>query len=358
MGIQEREQQRSNHESHVLLKPRTNSLEGVATINKKSVLFAWDKSYGPSVFNPDMRTVECFLDGGVPDSNTQKSKVLLFSLQFEGACAANCKECVFANKRVNAIFDGNNAGSVARPVDLDTMSQLLFLSEKVAEERSILAPGEQYRANAVLAGDPSFSRYAEELIINISGNKRITASRWSTIGVKTSNHPLETFETAAMRAKDLGNLESHKLRFQVSLHSTDPEVRSSHVTYYSPNTHVNLVSMDEINDSFARIKHITGYASTLAFVVHKDSVIASEVLSQVFDPLTTIISLRPIIKTNGEVDISMPNDDFLKLYEDVRSSGFNVVIMPTTDGGEQVNLLTGSEPSENHIHLSPPLWPQ
>jgi hypothetical protein len=298
--------------------------------------FLWQNGYASTIINPDLDDVVRYAEGGPPAVNPN-SKVLLLPIQENGRCAADCEGCVFANSR-NLHTHDNRASRIATPVNPHIMRLMMDNAQESAEANGILDPGERYRVNVLLAGDPSFNRYTSELILLVASNPRVSASRWSTIAMDTSSHPLNSFKEAARQASYWGLLDSHKLRFQVSLHSTDEEARIKHVEYYSRANYSRLISMEDIAGSFSEIKTITGNASTLSFVVHNRSIIDPNVLANIFNTNNTWVSLRPIIPTNGSVDISMPTSEFQDLYLGIREKGFNVLIMPTLDGSEQKNL--------------------
>lgn len=315
-----------------------SSLEALIEIGGQAYPIVWMPSYGSSIINPNPEEVVAYANGRVPEVNSDSPMALLVPLQANGRCGADCKGCVFANRRVgNALETSGRA--LAYPTDPEVMTQIIKAAKYIALESDLVSEGQSFRVNPLLSGDPSFNRHTHELIQVIARNPDIAASRWSTIAVSTEVDPLATFIDAALLVRE--RVPAHKLRFQVSLQSTDPEVREKHVGHYRGGVFPNLEPMDRIAGTFDAIKNITGYSSTLSFVIHQDSVIDPAVIEEHFSADSTWVSLRPMIPTNGENAGPIDSGKLLRLYLGLREKGFTVVMMPTINGMEQDNLKTG-----------------
>lgn len=295
----------------------------------------WTHSYGPTVFNPDLEIAIMLFNGQFVPLKSEAT--LLLPLMRNGRCAADCWGCVYSNRRTKDVM----VESVlpATPVDCPIFHDLVLVSTKLGEENGIIVPESKFRVNALLSGDPAFNPKALKIICDTAQDPRIVASRWSTIAARTKHNSLQTFIDAArfVQAREL----HHKLRFQVSFHSTNPERRKAHVGHFRGGTFGDLFTPQEIAQTFEEIYSINGAKSTLAFVVDSKSDIDPDIIAQNFSSVTTIVSLRPMIRTNGLEVIQMDDLSFARLYTKLRDQGFDVVIMPTVDGSEMDNTIAG-----------------
>ena len=306
-----------------------SSLEASVVVEGGTYLIAFGPSYGPSVVNPSLEAVKSMLRGEVPTSNPDTPTVMLLPLQANGKCGANCRECTFARSR--AVGRG-----LARPTTPEVFNELINVGREIGDREGVLARGQKFRVNALLSGDPSYNKHFGDLVVTTGLNPNITASRWSTIGVRTVSNPLSAFTAAACDLRLRGS--SHKARFQVSLHSTDPRKRIEHVSYYNEGHLLSLIPVAEISDAFSEIKSITGESSTLAFVLHGESEIDPRVLADNFSQDNTWISLRPVVITSEQSKTQpMLEIDVLNLYSTLREDGWNVVFMPPTIDKVELN---------------------
>lgn len=313
----------------------TNGLEATIKIGNDQYTIVWTHSHGRAVFNPNIDTAVAFFTG--KEKPPDVSPTLLLPLMANGRCAADCNGCVFSNQRTANQF--REFAPPARPISTEVFDKLISSSILLGHNGKIIETLEGFRINALMSGDPAFNPKTYDVIRHVASHGRVFASRWSTIAARTRNNALGTFVHSAETVRH--NAPWHKLRFQVSLHSTDEGKRKAHVGHFRGGTFGDLFNHEEIAMAFKQIKEVTGAASTLAFVVNADSEINPEVIDKSFNPDTTVVSLRPMIPTNGEQVIPMPDDQFANIYIDLRRRGYDVVVMPTVDGSEMDNQIAG-----------------
>jgi hypothetical protein len=312
----------------------TDTVEGVeAIVEKEGVTYpvTITPSFGPEIVNPDIADAIALAYGQkLPAPNPNAPVSLLVGLQANGRCGADCKGCVFANHRVGSAM---GSSALARPVDPQTMTEIIALGKTLIAERELVAAGQTIRVNALLSGDPSYTPYVEDLICMVSQDPEISASRWSTIAANTPRHPLRTFVNATYNYVQMSRenevVAAHKPRFQVSLHSTDIKAREKHVGHYRGEVFPQgLATMSTIAAAFYHIKENTGFSSTVSFVLHAGSVIDPKVLRSEIPPDISYVCVRPIIATDDDSTHPMPLDVFTRLYSDLREEGYTVVVMP------------------------------
>ncbi len=311
--------------------------EGIeAVVEKAGVTYpiTVTPSFGSEIVNPDVENaVELAYGKQLPSPNPNAPVSLLVGLQANGRCGADCKGCVFANHRVgDAMAGGDRIAALARPVDPETMADVIALGKELIYGRRLVENGQTIRLNALLSGDPSFTPYTGDLIRMVASDPDISASRWSTIAAMTNNRPLDAFVSAAQwyynESHNNPVVAAHKPRFQVSLQSTNYQCRVSHVGHYRGGVFPDLIPTYEIASTFYEIKQLTGYSSTASFVLHKNSWVNSRTLVNELPPDFTIISLRPIIPTDDDSTKPMRKDSFRRLYSGFREKGYTVVVMP------------------------------
>lgn len=337
--------QATSQETRILEKQRTR--EGIEVVVVKGVEtypLTVTPSFGPEIVNPDLDSATSLAYGTkFPSPNPQAPYSLLVGLQANGRCGADCKGCVFANHRVGEAMAGSQT-ALARPVDLGTMSELIQQGKAIMREEGLITDKQTIRLNALLSGDPAFTPYVEELITMAITDPDISASRWSTIAADTTRNPLNAFVNAAAVHEQLSRrssvVASHRLRFQVSLHSTDEGERTKHVSHYRNGRGVRLLSTGKIAEAFYCIRELTGYKPTLSFVLHGGSVIDPKRLQTEIPADLAMVCVRPIIPTDDDSTDPMPVDTFRTLYSDLRDRGYNVIVMPPI-GLEMDNISAG-----------------
>lgn len=308
--------------------------EGVeAVVGKAGVTYpiTITPSFGAEIVNPTVENAVTLAYGKkLPAPNPTAPVSLLVGLQANGRCGADCKGCVFSNHRV-----GNSMGNaaLARPVDTQTMSEIIAFGKSLIAQRDLISDGQTIRVNALLSGDPSYTPYLEDLIHMVAQDPDVSASRWSTIAANTPRHPLASFVNAARWFAETSRynavISKHKPRFQVSLHSTDMSARERHVGHYRNGVFPQgLADMNTIAAAFYHIKEDTEYNSTVSFVLHADSVIEPNKLRSSIPPDIAYVCVRPIIPTDDDSTRPMTPETFKKLYSDLRDRDYTVVVMP------------------------------
>jgi hypothetical protein len=133
------------------------------------------QSFGPEIVNPDVNVATALAYGVIqPTRKSDAPYAMLVGLQANGRCGADCKGCVFANHRVGeAMNDSNRTKKLARPVDPQTMSEVIAIGKQL-----ISLEGDQtFRLNALLSGDPAYSPYVPALIDMVMRDPTFSASR-------------------------------------------------------------------------------------------------------------------------------------------------------------------------------------
>lgn len=310
--------------------------ESLIRIGGHSYLLGLTPSYSNEVINPTKEQILGFLAGRVPSQNDFSPYVLLLPMQANGRCIANCKGCCFARDETSkkmSDFDRNLR--LALPVTPEVMRSLLQTGISIGEATGFIGQ-QKIRVNTLLSGDPAFNPHIKEVIQVVASEPRVCASRWSTVAVSTGVNVLGEFiESTRIVATD------HKLRFQVSLHSSDDKKRENHINYHGVGKRLRLIPNSEISEAFEKIKKETGNSSTLAFVVDESSTIDPAVLARNYSPNSTWISLRPMAQTEFYTPTPMSADKFISMYTNLRAGGWNVTFIPSSYSTiEQHNLNT------------------
>lgn len=267
-----------------------------------------ERSYGKGVFNPDSTITDLITGRRLVDVGGRK---LLHGTHLNGECPADCEGCPFGRTAMRG------SRIRARPIEPTELKGSIDRACQIARGMSMLGMDEKFSAGALLSGDPGFSPHVAGLIKVVSTYPNCRASRWSTIAPQTGDNVLEAFIEGARQVTETEI--NHTLSFQVSLQSTDPEVRIKHTGW------LRLLPPAEIADASQTISQITGRRMSLAFVLHARSVIDPNVLSDNFSPQSNIISLRPIYSPDHQ---PMEPDRILGLYHQLREGGWDVVYMP------------------------------
>lgn len=282
----------------------------------------WEHSYENAVFNPDLEQFSDFVYGRAGIKRGKHK--LLFGVTLNGICPAECLDCPFGRTIMAKLYENehNRQLTLARPISPSELQFALEQAHQLGIEKGILIPQETFSAGALLAGDPSYSPHIVELITTVSKFFGCESCRWSTIAADTQNNVLDAFKKGALRAKEAN--PNHTANFQVSVHSTNHEMRVKHTGV------TRLLPLEEIAKAAEDIHQITGRKLSLSFVLHKDSVIEPIVLNDIFSPEHTIISLRPIY---SPITQPMNPNDLIALYSKLRNDGRDVVYMPPSQDG-------------------------
>lgn len=336
----EREPNLAQHSEIVKITETDEGLGALVRVGSANFDLVWTNSLDRNVVDPETNRAMELLSGEVrPSLNPEIPYALLMPLQANGRCYANCIDCVFAKDPVDEAMKGlSGSNLLGTPVNGSVAKELLRLSKQMAQNAGILRGSEPIRMNFLLSGDPSFNPYMLDIMkMTAYGNPK-GWSRTSTVAVETRNDPIDTFVEGAKLFAKLS--PDHTPRFQVSLHSTDPEKRLDYVTGGRRNLKLKLITTERISEAFDKIYSITEQQSTLAFVLHPEIVLDPNVLRKQFSPMTTVISLRPKIDpVSGSVEILSDHMEiYAKLYVKLKDAGYTVLIIPSSvSGNEQDN---------------------
>ncbi len=304
------------------------TIEILISHDQATYQLVWENSYTGQVLNPDL-DIEDFIKGNKnPEINRNKRK-LLFGVNANGRCSFECIGCSFANTRMRNVYKTENQESMrlAKPVSPDLQLKLMEKAEELVLHSNMENKLNLYGCGALLSGDSATHPQLEELILTVATRTNCISSRWSSIAPASTKNVLARFATASEIIKQK-NVQ-HTASFQISLHSTDPSERARHVGTNK------LIDMDTINYQAKNIYSISQRKLTIAFVTHRNSVIEPEVIASYFNPVHTMISLRPMINTSWE----MEKERFLHLYRSIREKGFDVVYIPASQSGAELDNL-------------------
>lgn len=282
----------------------------------------WEHSYGSAVFNPDLDLFSDFVYGRAGIKRGRHK--LLFGVTLNGVCPADCLDCPFGRTIMARLYEQetNRRLTLARPINPSELQLALGQAHQIGVESGILTPAETFSAGALLAGDPSYSPYTADLIATVAQTPGCESCRWSTIAADAHYNVLDAFRLGALHAKAIN--PHHTTNFQVSIHSTDHELRVRHTGV------TRLLPLAEIAQAAEDLHQITGRKMSLSFVLHQGSVIDPAVLNRTFSPEDTIISLRPIYSPTTK---PMNPDKLIALYDELRRDGRDVVYMPPSQDG-------------------------
>ncbi len=260
--------------------------------------------------------VEC-VESLQPPIPREKKWVLLVSTMF--GCPIGCLMC-----DAGGYYHGKLSGE-------EIMAQIDFLVEKHYPDR--LIPCEQFKIQFARMGEPSLNMGVLEVLRELP--HRFTAPGLmpsiSTVAPKSSEKFFDELLDIKQKYYGAGHFQ-----FQVSLHTTDPELRERFIP-------VKKWSYAQIGEFGERFYAPGDRKITLNFALAKGMPVDPAVLLQFFDPQIFLIKITPLNPTYRA------RENELVSYVDPLSSGQKYeIIQALQDSGYQVILSIGQR-EENLI---------
>ena len=211
------------------------------------------------------------------------------------------------------------------------------------------------------SGDATPNPFLEELFKMIAKEfPNVKRVRFSTVAGNVPESRLTPMQTVAKIISNSEYKGQPLPSMQVSIHSTDENLRAGHVYEQKLNSEEvlsgeteftiedarkKLLPLNKVAEQFQQIvdaQKERGFEPirkpTLTFVCTKDTKIDIEALANYgFNKENTVIQLRPILSDDPKD--CMSEEVFSSLYNKLGFAGYDVVLMPVTPSG--VELKTG-----------------